>query len=403
MSPSEPLDYTPLSEPLVITKQSWPAGTKPVVTICCATYNHEQFIAQALESFLMQETTFPVEILVRDDASTDGTANILRDYQSRYPSLIRAILETENQYSKGIRGGVILITNADGKFIACCEGDDFWVDSLKLQRQVDHLRSHPKAMGCFTDCQILTDDRAEPRHHELWRGSYHSSSYDQFTCLTSLHSGYATATLMFDSVVLENGFPNYYLEAASDFLLDLIITEEGTLDYLPGTTAVYRRHSGGVWSGNLPSANCMISLKRIAALGRSPEMWGRYRGELVDLWRRFLNEYRHALGREGREAGTIAVRVGAAFAQLDAGHFQQVSEEMSVTALREQWESLAASGKNSLQRLHWLAAAGWQEGDDRQALRLKLLFLTDLISRSFQRRSRVILRALSIHARASRH
>ena len=90
-----------LSAPVRITGQVWPEGMVPVVSICCITYQHVNFIREAVEGFLMQETTFPVEIIIRDDASTDGTAEIVREYQEKYPQLIRTILHTENQSSKG--------------------------------------------------------------------------------------------------------------------------------------------------------------------------------------------------------------------------------------------------------------------------------------------------------------
>ena len=94
-------NYTPLAKPLRITEHNWPEGTVPLVSITCITYNHVNFIRDAIEGFLMQETTFPVEILIHDDASNDGTAEIVREYDARYPQLIKAIYQTENQYSRG--------------------------------------------------------------------------------------------------------------------------------------------------------------------------------------------------------------------------------------------------------------------------------------------------------------
>src|ERR1700722_9827943 len=91
----------PSTNPRKIAEQHWPEGTAPRVNICCCTYNHEKYLAQTIEGFLMQETTFPVEIIIHDDASTDRTAEIIRTYQSRYPRLIRSIVQTENRRSKG--------------------------------------------------------------------------------------------------------------------------------------------------------------------------------------------------------------------------------------------------------------------------------------------------------------
>ncbi len=112
---------------------------EPLVSICCITYNHEDFIRDAIEGFLMQKTSFPIEIIIHDDASTDNTANIIEEYANKYPDLFVTILQSENQWSKG--GGSIyarfVYPRARGKYIALCEGDDYWTDPLKLQKQVD--------------------------------------------------------------------------------------------------------------------------------------------------------------------------------------------------------------------------------------------------------------------------
>jgi glycosyltransferase involved in cell wall biosynthesis len=115
-----------------------------LVSISCVTYNHEAYIRDCIEGFLRQKTTFNFEILVHDDASTDGTADIIREYERKYPNLIKPIYQTENQLSQGISPGRINSDRAAGKYIAYCEGDDYWIDPLKLQKQVDFLESHPE-------------------------------------------------------------------------------------------------------------------------------------------------------------------------------------------------------------------------------------------------------------------
>ena len=116
---------------------------KPLVSICCITYNHSDYIKDAIEGFLMQKTTFPFEVIIHDDASTDGTTEIIRDYVSKYPDLINAIFQTENQYSKK-RGITVRFVYpvTRGKYIALCEGDDYWTDQYKLQKQVDFLEAN---------------------------------------------------------------------------------------------------------------------------------------------------------------------------------------------------------------------------------------------------------------------
>lgn len=120
-----------------------------MVTIRCITYNHEPYIRQCLEGFIMQKTNFRFEAIVHDDASTDETANIIREYAEKYPDIIKPIFETENQYSK-LDGSIqrIMSEHIHGKYVAMCEGDDYWIDPLKLQKQVDFLESNPKYSMC---------------------------------------------------------------------------------------------------------------------------------------------------------------------------------------------------------------------------------------------------------------
>ena len=135
-----------------------PEGTTPLVTIRCITYNHEPYIRQCLEGFVMQKTNFLFEAIVHDDASTDGTAAIIREYAEKYPDIIKPIYETENQYSKR-NGSLTRIMDAHmrGKYIAMCEGDDYWIDPLKLQKQVDFLEKHPEYGLCYTKAKVYLE------------------------------------------------------------------------------------------------------------------------------------------------------------------------------------------------------------------------------------------------------
>lgn len=125
----------------------------PLVSIRCTVYNHEPFLRQCLDGFVMQQTTFPFEAIVHDDASTDGSAAIIREYAERYPDIIKPIYETENQFSKH-DGSISRIMDAaihpSAKYIAICEGDDYWIDPLKLQKQVDFLEKNPSYNMVYT-------------------------------------------------------------------------------------------------------------------------------------------------------------------------------------------------------------------------------------------------------------
>lgn len=133
-----------------------------MVTIRCIAYNHEQYIRQCLEGFIMQKTNFRFEAIVHDDASTDKTADIIREYAEKYPNIIKPIFETENQYSKhdgSLRR--IMDAHTHGKYVALCEGDDYWIDPLKLQKQVDYLEDHPDVVYSCHRYKILIDKSKE--------------------------------------------------------------------------------------------------------------------------------------------------------------------------------------------------------------------------------------------------
>lgn len=115
----------------------------PLVTIRCLVYNHEPYLRQCLDGFVMQKTNFPFEAIVHDDASTDRSAEIIREYAEKYPDIIKPIFETENQYSKRDGSiGRIMREHTKGKYVAICEGDDYWIDPYKLQKQVEFLEKH---------------------------------------------------------------------------------------------------------------------------------------------------------------------------------------------------------------------------------------------------------------------
>ena len=136
----------------------------PLLSIRCLVYNHEQYLRQCLDGFVMQKTNFPFEAIVHDDASTDGSAAIIREYAEKYPDIIKPICETENQYSKH-NGSLVRIMNAamhpDSKYVAICEGDDYWTDPNKLQMQVDFLESHPEYSMCFHRANPIIDETGE--------------------------------------------------------------------------------------------------------------------------------------------------------------------------------------------------------------------------------------------------
>ena len=183
-------------------------NVRPTVSICCITYNHAPYIRSALDGFLMQETDFAYEILIHDDASTDGTADIIREYTARYPDIIKPILREENQYSKGISNiSIFNFPRARGEFIAMCEGDDYWTDPHKLRKQVDFLRAHPDCSLCFHSSKIISVDGSMA---EGMMRPYRESRKVEPEAIVDKSTGYPTASLVFPARIVKT-LPDYYL------------------------------------------------------------------------------------------------------------------------------------------------------------------------------------------------
>jgi len=226
---------------------------KPLVSIACTTYNHEQYIAQALESFLMQKTAFPIEIVINDDASTDGTARIIKEYANAHAN-IKAIFQKTNQYSLQKKPlGTYVLPNCTGKYIALCEGDDFWTDPLKLQKQVQFLEENPDYTLCFHNGMVkfedsgktqpaITNFKEEITIEDLIR-------YDHFREKGNFLVGPApTASAVFRNGIVKQ-LPQWFFRSMSgDMLLYIFLAEKGKARFLNEMMSVYRIHAGGVSS-----------------------------------------------------------------------------------------------------------------------------------------------------------
>jgi glycosyltransferase involved in cell wall biosynthesis len=218
----------------------------PVVSICCVTYNHARFIGEALDGFLMQRTAFPLEIIIHDDCSTDGTADIIREYRDRHPDLINAIFQTENQFAKGTKIYPTYVwPKARGKYIAMCEGDDYWIDPLKLQKQVDFLEAHPECSLCYHNVErFFQDNTREPDLLVPTDRKAHLSIKD-----IVLQNPIPTPSVMYRNGLLGE-FPAWYYDLPmGDWPLWVLLAQHGQAGYINETMAAYRVHSGGVHSG----------------------------------------------------------------------------------------------------------------------------------------------------------
>jgi len=219
------------------------------VSVCCITYNHAPYIRDAFEGFLMQRTTFPFEVLVHDDASNDGTTEIIREYESRYPELILPMYELENQWVKGKRGSATFnFPRARGKYIALCEGDDYWTDPYKLQKQVDFLDAHPECSMCFHHVSALFQATGAMQHPRL---ELEEPCYVLDDLLSgTVHVYPRTSSRMFRREIVSELPPWFHDAPATDLPLVVLCAEYGKICLLDEVMSVYRVHSGGVWSGS---------------------------------------------------------------------------------------------------------------------------------------------------------
>lgn len=223
-------------------------NTAPLVSICTLVYNHEPYLRECFDGFLMQKTDFAFEVLVHDDASTDNSAEIIREYTAKYPDLFKPIYQTENQYSKEVKVSVTYqYPRAKGKYIALCEGDDYWTDPLKLQKQVDILENNEE-YGCVYTAYETVDTKGNTI--ELLSSVRHMNrSYTgDIFCELLVANFPQTLTVMFRKELINRFSPPY----SFDYSLFLSIAIQQKFYYLPEKTGAYRINPKGmVQSGDL--------------------------------------------------------------------------------------------------------------------------------------------------------
>lgn len=235
----------------------------PKVTVCCPTFNHGAFIVDALEGFLNQRVDFPVEILLHDDASTDGTAAIVARYAKAYPGVFRATLQRENQYSKGVNVLGELRRGARGTYLAYCEGDDYWADEQKLSRQARYLDEHPDIVMVGHDVLPIDADGTPLEDRRFLGGlrrAWAAPRSMTATQLKALRYVVPTCAKMFRNVALprpEGAEATRFGDAVKQAMLGSF----GGYHHLPGVGPVYYRvHGGGEWSSRSKAAQYRASL-----------------------------------------------------------------------------------------------------------------------------------------------
>lgn len=228
----------------------------PLVSIRCQVYNHEPFLRQCLDGFVMQQTTFPFEAIVHDDASTDGSAAIIREYAEKYPDIIKPIYETENQYSKGnVTMIMIAASHPNSKYIATCEGDDYWTDPNKLQLQVDFLETHPDYFFTCHAFKFYYEDTKEFESHPFVDGLLMQIFEGRKYCTPSLDNYWKgpwfTRTLTIvrrRKVFVEQETFNRY-KIVYDYIWCYYLMKAGKCALFEDVMGVYRKHSGGIFTG----------------------------------------------------------------------------------------------------------------------------------------------------------
>ncbi|WP_310993585.1 glycosyltransferase family 2 protein [Aequorivita marina] len=217
-------------------------GVQPTVSVCVQTYQHALYIKDCLDGILMQKTDFTIEILLRDDASNDGTAEICKDYAARHPNKFNLLLYSENQFVKGVKPLPDNVKRAKGKYIAMCEGDDYWTDPLKLQKQVDFLEQNAEYVACFHKYKELVDgafsEKILPDIEDdfvITKKNFFDKWYTK------------TLTVVFRKDVHSSiDYSMYEKHRDTTLFYELLkINNAICLNFIAG---VYRIHQGGIWS-----------------------------------------------------------------------------------------------------------------------------------------------------------
>lgn len=250
----------------------------PVVSVWIITYNHGKFIRQCLESVMQQQTDFAFEVIIGEDCSTDNTREIIQEFESQYPNVIKPVYQDKNvgAYRNAYEFCYPKLT---GTFIACLEADDYWTDVHKLQKQVDALRNDEKAVACFTQVSVLLNN--EDRFEEHWSTAYNSkkSRYNVVDILAKFNI--VTCTLMFKNVYRKLPYdPLAY--PTGDVSLSAFLLLRGDALFLNEITAVYRVHDGGIFSVHSLEKKNLVFVKIFEQLLTEP-LFRRYTGLLEKL------------------------------------------------------------------------------------------------------------------------
>ena len=214
---------------------------KIAVSISCITYNHAPYIRECLNGFLMQECDFGFEVLIHDDASTDGTVEIIKEYQRKYPNIIKPIIQEKNLFSQGKRGFHMRynFSRAKGKYIALCDGDDYWTDKYKLQKQVDFLDNNPEVFLSFHPVRYIDENGNTVADRSCNKLRIYNSK-------EALHVNMQSLSFVFRKI----NFPETYFKniGNGDVVIITCLLNQGNAVDMGFIGGNYRRHVGGIHS-----------------------------------------------------------------------------------------------------------------------------------------------------------
>ncbi len=261
---------------------------EPLLSVCLITYNHVNYIEQAIEGVLMQQVDFSFELVIADDFSTDGTRELLLEYQKKYPERIRLILQNSNVGA--YQNWKDLIFYPRSKYIAYFEGDDYWTDSDKLQKQVDFLEANDDFAICFHRVYELAEGKA-PELSNL------NTSINQETyTINDIAKGnfMYTPSVIFRNRFLKE-FPSWMKDSPiGDYPLHMLNAQYGKIKYFPDIMAVYRKHAGGSWSHHNIMVN-NVKMVRVIDYLLSEDFSDQVKINLSLQKKKYLNEYLHSL------------------------------------------------------------------------------------------------------------
>lgn len=298
-----------------------------MVSISCIVYNQEKYIRKMLDSLLMQKTNFAYEIVIHDDASTDDTANIIREYESKYPDIFKAIYQTENQYSKGISiSSTFNFPRCRGKYIAFCEGDDYWTDPLKLQKQVNLLEDSEECSLCLHRVQVVSETEeilkdSFPRYKEIKQGVIQK---DEFLSLVVYTRTLLQLQFQINGCMARTEYMKEYASEnprfkqiwdVGDIPLLLYMGTKGNAYYINETMSCYR--SGALGSWNSQNKNIEKKRKHIEIECRALEEFDQYSKYVVhESIIKGINSRKFSLLREEHDIKTMKRKEWKSFYQM---------------------------------------------------------------------------------------